>query len=416
MNDKAMSLLLHQTLAVRVYGRAYLSQIGGAWGFRDQLQDCMNLVSRRPALLERQIYRCAAAQFPEGDVLHWFHPIPKPVPHVRGVRTRCADDLLWLPLAAAVLFLRGERAFLTKRVRFLSGEPLSPGETERCADYYPGRTMAPVYEHCLLAVRAGVRLGDRGLPLFGSGDWNDGFSEIGGGQSVWAGMFLKLVCDRFLPVAEAVGEAGDASFLREVSQRMDEAVLREGWTGSFFRRGFYPDGSAFGENGGPCEVDLLPQAFAVFAGIGDAAMQKTALKTAFSRLWDPKRRLLRLFDPPFGADTVRAGYINDYPPGRRENGGQYTHAAVWFYLALRRAGLTGEAAALLPALLPWERAAFDPSFLNEPYFATADLGTTPDGGRYDGWSGYTGAAGWLLTAADGADAACEKNPFFGQDG
>ena len=399
LTEPQKTMLTHQTLAARVYARAYLYQIGGAYGFRDQLQDCMNLVDVDPKLLRRQIYRCAAAQFPQGDALHWFHPIPAPTPHVRGVRTRCADDLLWLPLAAAALFRAGKRDFLQKRIRYLAGEPLAATERERCADFYPGETAASVYTHCLAAVKAAERLGPHGLPLFGSGDWNDAFSGLSTGESVWMGEFLALVCDRFLPVAAACGTGQDTAFLSSLSERMKRAVLTAGYNGTWFLRGYYPDGAPLGDgDGAACAIDLLPQAFAVFAGIGSSAQRRRALEAAFRRLYAPETQTLRLFTPPFGPSTPHAGYINEYPPGVRENGGQYTHAAVWFYLAALEEGLTDLASQILPCIVPWERAR-DPAYPGEPYFVAADVGDVPDCPGLLGWTGYTGAAGWLLRAA-----------------
>ncbi len=400
MTDPQRAMLLHQVRAVRLNARAYLYQIGGAWGFRDQLQDCANLIDVDPKPLRLQIYRCAAAQFPEGDVLHWFHAIPRPSPHARGVRSRCADDLLWLPWAAAKLFAAGEKDFLTKRVRFLAGEPLGPGEDERYADFFPGTESDTVYGHCLRALwLAAGRRGGRGLPVFGTGDWNDALGALGAGESVWAGEFLALVCDRFLPVAAAVGTAEDAAFLTALSADMKRAVLAHGYNGSYFLRGFYPDGAPLGATpDGACIIDLLPQAFAVFANIGTPEQRRKALKTAFDRLYSPETRTLRLFSEPFGEGSRSAGYVNDYPEGVRENGGQYTHAALWFCRALEAEGLADLAALADECADPVKRLSFDPAFPNEPYFVTADVGHAPASPGLAGWSGYTGAAGWLFSA------------------
>ena len=391
----SLTLLPHQTVDTRIFARAFLSQNSGAFGFRDQLQDCMNALCASPKLLLRQILRCSAAQFPEGDVLHWFHVLPAPKPRLLGVRTRCRDDLLWLPLAAAEYAdFTGESSFLSLPVRFLSGEPLSPKQKESCREFFPGEARASVFEHCRRALEKGARdLGPHGLPYFGACDWNDAFSELEKGESVFLAMFLRLVLLRFLPLCPE--EQGKA--YRSLADRLEENVMAVAFNGQYFLRGFYPDGTPLGdEGGGACEIDLLPQSFAVFAGIGTPEQRKTALKTAFDRLYDPKAGLTRLFAPPFTEQSRRAGYVNDYPPGVRENGGQYSHAAVWFALALRKEGLEEQAKAVLDGVRPDKR---DPEvYRNEPYYVSADVLAAPAPAGQGGWSGYTGAAGWLWRA------------------
>ncbi len=336
-------------------------------------------------------------------MLHWFHVVPHPRPHLLGVRTRCADDCLWLPLAAAELTrLTGDFAFTDTPVPFLRGEPLSPGENERCGEWTAGEQKRSLYNHCLRAVNRVLRLtGAHGLPLLRRGDWNDSFSEAGAadrGESVWLGMFAALVCERFASVCAGRGDAETADALNVVAADMKNKVQTAAYNGEYYVRGFYDDGDVLGDASCDADrIDLLPQAFAVFAGIGTPEQRRRALLKAFETLRSPEANALRLFYPPFTETTRRAGYVNDYPPGARENAGQYTHAAVWFYMALRREGLHAEADLLLPALLPPLRGG-DPRFANEPYAVTADIRMTPGMEGRDGWSLYTGAAGWLRRA------------------
>ena len=399
----AGALLLHQVIDTRLFARCGFYQCSGAYGFRDQLQDVLPLCVLRPALARRQLLLAGAAQFPEGDVLHWFHLLPAAHGRHLGVRTRCSDDMLFLPYVLSVyVTMTHDRAILDVRLPFLTGDPLGDREESRYRRWQASDTAADLYTHAMLAVRRACRFGAHGLPLFGSGDWNDAFDAAGRrgrGESVWLAMFLRLVCLRFLPVA-ASRDAGDAAFLQETAARMQQNVLSAAWDGSRFLRGFYDDGSPLGGGGeGPCSIDLLPQAFAVFAGVGSPDMRKTALKTAFETLFDPDSRTLRLFTPPFSAQEPYAGYVNDYPPGVRENGGQYTHAAVWFALALKKEGLGAEYRRLVSALLPPEEPSGPsrPVYRNEPYALSGDVAASPGPVGLGGWSLYTGAAGWMLT-------------------
>ena len=399
----AEALLLHGVVDTRMLARTGFYQNSGAYGFRDQLQDAANVCAVYPQLAKTQLLRCAAAQFPEGDVLHWFHAVTAPGPHLKGVRTRCADDFLWLPWAAAEYVRRtGDADVLSLPVPYLSGEPLAEGERERYAGYSAGSLRESLYSHCLRAIRRALRFGPHALPLILGGDWNDSFSEVGlqgKGESVWLAMFLTVVCNRFAPLCRICADRENEAVLQRLADDLRLVTRAAAFNGRYFIRGFYDSGLPLGDTeSGPCGIDLLPQAFAVFAEIGTKAERVSALKAAYAALFDAKYQTLRLFYPPFGEKTVRAGYVNDYPPGVRENAGQYTHAAVWFAMALQKEGLTAEAQSLLPALIPalrqkdralWER------FKNEPYAVTADIGMAPGTEGRGGWSGYTGAAGWI---------------------
>lgn len=406
------ALLLHEVYDTRILARTGLYQCSGAYGFRDQLQDTMNLCAVYPARTKLQLLRCAAAQFREGDVLHWFHIVTTPSPHAKGVRTRCADDLLWLPLAAAEYLRRtGDTEIFSKEIAYLSGEPLAPEESERYADYFPGQEKRSFYDHCVRAVSRALVFGAHGLPLMRAGDWNDSMNEVGvqgKGESVWLGMFLILVCERFSAVSQAIGDREMAAALLQIAASQRGTIRKTAYNGLYFVRGFYDSGAILGgRESDACAIDLLPQAFAVFARVGTAAERRQALKTAFDSLYDERSRVLRLFYPPFTAQTARAGYVNDYPPGMRENAGQYTHAAVWFRMALAREGLTEEAEKLRICLFPHLRygAGLGEIFRNEPYAMTADISMTPGLEGRGGWSLYTGAAGWLWRMLSEEDSA-----------
>ena len=398
----ARALLLHQTLAVRLLARTGFYQNSGAYGFRDQLQDAMNLVPFTPSLTKTQLLRCAAAQFSGGDALHWFHVLPARAPRLFGARTLCADDRLWLPLAAAEYAEKtGDFDIFSLHVPYLKGEPLRPGERERCGEFFLGKETGSFYGHCIRAIRlTAENTGRHGLCLMLGGDWNDGLSEAGvrgQGESVWLTMFLKHVCERFREVALRQGEKEDAAFLDGTAQKANRATEIHGWNGGWFRRGYTDDGTPLGDPGNTaCEIDLTVQAWATLANVGTKERQTEALRAAFRRLYTSDPPLVRLLDPPFGSNTVRAGYINDYPPGVRENGGQYTHAAVWFLSALRKAGMREEERAVLRAILPPTEEEALRRYKNEPYALSADVCASPELSGRGGWSLYTGAAGWLL--------------------
>ena len=396
----ANALLYHQTADSRVRSRTGYYQCSGAYGFRDQLQDAMCLVRFSPETTRRMLLLCAAAQFTAGDVLHWFHLIPSV--GKKGVRTHCSDDMLWLPLAAAVYAEKtSDTDIFSVSVPYLAGDALSDGERRRYDLYRRSSSEGTVYEHCMKSIFKACEFGAHGLPLIKDGDWNDSFGEIGGkgkGESVWLAMFLKLVCDKMYPFARKFGKAEHAVLLQKISSQMTENVMRSAYNGRFFTRAFFDDGTPLGDGSGrACRIDLLPQAFASFAEIGTPLQRKNALLYAFNELADRQNKLIKLFAPPFTPRTRRAGYVNDYPEGVRENGGQYTHAAVWLALALLKEGLTHEAAEATGLLLPSLK---DPCYEREPYAMCGDVYSMPGAKGKGGWSLYTGAAGWMLALAD----------------
>ena len=407
--EPALDLLVNgwlvvQNLACRIWGRSAFYQSGGAYGFRDQLQDSLAFAITDPAVPRAQILRNAAHQFPEGDVLHWWHP-----PLSKGMRTRFADDLLWLPLLAShYVDATGDVGVWDERTPFVDAPLLEPGEDEVfLVPERPGRT-ATVYEHACLAIERSLAVGDHGLPLMGVGDWNDGMNRVGRegrGESVWMGMFLFDILGRVAPIAEARGETDRAARFRAHRARLETAVNADGggWDGAWYRRAYYDNGAPLGSTqSDECQVDALAQAWAVLTGIAPPARAAQALDALEERLVDRDAGIIRLLTPAFDRTPHDPGYIKGYLPGVRENGGQYTHAALWAARAFAEAGRCETAAPLLAMLSPvaHSRTPDDVAvYQTEPYAVAADVyGVAPHVGR-GGWTWYTGSAGWMWRVA-----------------
>ncbi len=401
LNELYNLFLVRQVKNGRLFARTGLYQSGGAWGFRDQLQDAASLLLVQPELLRRQLLRCSAAQFLEGDVLHWWHALPDG--RVCGVRTRCSDDLLWLPLfLAQYVRATGDRSILRIEVPYRAAPELGKDEDERYFEVPRADVRGSVLDHAVRAIRRALKKGGHGLLLMGTGDWNDSFNRVGRkgkGESVWLTQFAVIVLENFAALLETEpAQTEFRSFCLSEAEALREAIETHAYEGDRYLRAFYDDGGKMGAAGCPsCAIDSLTQSFAVFARL-DKARTKTALRTAFSELYDEAHGILRLFSPPFYEADNRAGYVSAYPPGIRENGGQYTHAAVWFCRALLEAGLYDEGMRALCALNPLEKyedAETARRYKTEPYFLCGDVYAGTLAGR-GGWSLYTGSAGQLF--------------------
>ena len=381
---------VYQTVACRLEGRSSIYQSGGALGFRDQLQDSINLLLINRGCARERILDCCRHQYAEGDVLHWWHPHPD---GDRGVRTRCSDDLLWLVWALCeYVETTGEEELCSIEEPFLSSTPLKDEEHDRYERPEKSVKSAAVLEHARAALECCIHrgFGKHGLPYTGSGDWNDALDRVGG-ESVWLGWFFAHCAAHFAELLERIGGKGGERYRQyaaEVGGAADAA-----FNGKWYLRAFYADGEALG---GGERIDSVAQSWAVLSGFGSKTRAAPAMDSALFRLWDREHRLIKLLDPPYSDRERSPGYITGYGEGFRENGGQYTHGAIWLAIAALRLGKSAEGTAMLETLLPETHEAR--IYQAEPFVLPADICTARGHEGLAGWTWYTGSAGWYFRA------------------
>jgi cellobiose phosphorylase len=405
--DKSLDLLVngwlpYQTIACRLWARSAFYQSGGAYGFRDQLQDAMNMVLLNPEFTKRQIINACEHQFIEGDVQHWWHPVLN-----KGIRTKFSDDLLWLPYVVADYVEKTEDwAILEEKAGYLEDLPLKEEEEERYSVPSISSHKGTVYEHCVKAIDYALKFGEHGLPLMGTGDWNDGMNKVGHrgkGESVWLGWFLYTVLKKFASISEKMGDIERREKYIKEAERLLKSIEENAWDGSWYKRAYFDDGTPLGSiNNLECKIDSISQSWALISKGGRIERAKEAMKAVVNYLVNEEEGIIKLLTPPFDSSDLNPGYIKGYVPGVRENGGQYTHAAAWVILAFTELGDGDTAWKLYNMINPINHTRTPIECMKykvEPYVMAADVyAVDPHAGR-GGWTWYTGAAGWMYRVA-----------------